>query len=681
MHIKISFIAIITLTIFLAVGCYEEPRKFIAPKLDYEFSLPLFSKNYILKDLLQDSLINDIYYYDEGDFKGVLYYKKSENFPAIKVEKEAKIRLRESYFNLFLTDFDFSIPALPISIPISDFVSMPPGSYPNIPPISSTQVSKNVDLFDNINYIIFDDNSSLVIEFENNTQLPVTIESFSLTNYDESFPIISLASQINLSPGQKITRNFNVSQKLLKKNAIVSLSINSPGSSSPVVISASDNLKLIPNFNNVKIFEINGNFSGAKKLIDTLNHVVSDSTFFRLVTIDEAFFYIKIENKTNIGFTGTLEAQNLFTPSNQKYSSNLSVTPKSSNLIEFDLMSHKLQSSQLTNIVPLIANLNFNFPNNYITISKNDSLLITIGSNVIIFNLFDGKLKPTILENNIGTTINFSFSKYFYKLGFDSIDIYQPKFTALVTASSDGEVRFGGTLYAIRQQSIISSLRIPTVTTSKSLTAVIQPDPEDSRTFIRNFNSDPPDSFIVSAQVILNPNYKDAKYSRFDSIYGTISVELPAIIAIKNGYFTDTAKIWTTISDNNQKRINDFKYAELVVEFENYFGVQLIAKGYFTDSLYNKLFNLPADANRDSILIPAAQIDNLGNRINTTISKTSIAVGETQISKIQKIKNFIFKLRVDTYYNGYKIAKFREDDKIKVRSYVRFKYFVDPDNF
>jgi hypothetical protein len=117
------------------------------------------------------------------------------------------------------------------------------------------------------------------------------------------------------------------------------------------------------------------------------------------------------------------------------------------------------------------------------------------------------------------------------------------------------------------------------------------------------------------------------------------------------------------------------------VEFENYFGVQLIAKGYFADSLYNKLFNLPADANRDSILIPAAQIDNLGNRINTTISKTSIAVGETQISKIQKIKNFIFKLRVDTYYNGYKIAKFREDDKIKVRSYVRFKYFVDPDNF
>lgn len=662
-------------------SCYEEPRKFIAPKNEFDFSVPLFSEIYVLRDLIQDTLVNDVSFYESGEYKGVLYYKKTENFPAIRVEKEAKIRLRESHFNLFISDFDLGIEASPISIPLSDIISLAPGSYPSIPPVPTVQINKSHSIFSDINYIIFDDNSFLTLEFQNNTNLLFVIENVEIKNSGESFPIILEESSISLSPGEKKAQNYNVSNKIINKQIEITVKVSSPGSSSQVLISAQDNISVKPILDNSSILEIQGNFSGSRQIQTRLNHIVSDSTFFRLVTIDEGDFYFIIDNQTPFDFSGNILVDNLYTPSNQKYTNTILINSKSKNSIALNLNNHKFESPNLTNIVPIDLDLTATFPNNIITISKLDSIKVTIGSQVIIFNFFDGKLKPTILDNSIGTSLNMSFGKYFYKIGFDSLDIFAPKFSALVNASSDGEIKFGGILYAMNPTGAISSLTIPMTLASKYMPATIVPNINESREFVRNFGSQPPDSFVVVAQGILNPRYQESKYSRFDSLYGSITVELPAIVALKNGYFIDTIRIWSNISDENQRKINDFKYAELVVEFENYFGVQFIGKCIVADSALNPLFRLPIDQDRDSILILSANVDDNGNRIKTTITKTSVVIGEEQISKIKNIRNLLIRFRIDTYDKGYKFAKFKEDDKIKVRSYVRFKYFFDYDNF
>lgn len=215
-----------------------------------------------------------------------------------------------------------------------------------------------------------------------------------------------------------------------------------------------------------------------------------------------------------------------------------------------------------------------------------------------------------------------------------------------------------------------------------------------SKTFTKEFNQDNsninsfiefmPENVVLAADYYMNPddstNYKTAMSS--DAVKFVANFVAKNILAIKECTTVDTLDL--DIESNDRSSIEDGQHAELHLNITNNIPLDVWIKITLADENKNPLFVATSTSGngKDTILIRAANIDNLGNVISAGATDIKITLNSDQISKFSKAHYTFLSVTVQTAgYNDNNPFKFpiKASDWIKVQTYGQITFRVKED--
>ena len=191
-----------------------------------------------------------------------------------------------------------------------------------------------------------------------------------------------------------------------------------------------------------------------------------------------------------------------------------------------------------------------------------------------------------------------------------------------------------------------------------------------------------PDSIILNAEYIMNPDSNKGTATIQDSINFSTNFSTKSILSLQNSSLTDTAEI--SFNDNVRQNIQKGRSANISVEITNGTPLTTWLKLTFTDSNYVPLFTLKNESNlSDSIMVAGAEINSSGEVTNPVASKSTILLDSTEVNKLANSAHVIYSITVrtkDANTNSPPTVAIRPDDKISIKAYGGVKLKLDPSN-
>ena len=197
---------------------------------------------------------------------------------------------------------------------------------------------------------------------------------------------------------------------------------------------------------------------------------------------------------------------------------------------------------------------------------------------------------------------------------------------------------------------------------------------------INNFVTYFPDSVILNAEYIVNPENSDGTYSNLDSIKIETDFSTRSYLAIKQTTINEQSSL--EISQSDRDEIENGQGANVNFVIDN--GIPLTAwlKIDVMDKYNNYLFTLTENPQEgDSISFIGADVDQNGE-VTTSYLNTakSISLNNSQIRLLSKAYfiNYSVSFRTkDAYLNPPQIVAVRPSDWIKLKAYGTIKYRVN----
>lgn len=192
-----------------------------------------------------------------------------------------------------------------------------------------------------------------------------------------------------------------------------------------------------------------------------------------------------------------------------------------------------------------------------------------------------------------------------------------------------------------------------------------------------------PDSVILRAEYIVNPENHDGTYSNLDSIKFETDFSTRSYLAIKRTSINEQTAIELSQSDRDE--IEKGKGAEIKFEIDN--GIPLTAwlRLDVSDENNNYLFTLTSTPEgSDSISFNGAEVNQNGEVISSYLSPTkSITLDESKVKLLSKAYylNYSVNFRTkDAYLDPPQIVAIRPSDWIKLKAYGKVRYKVSFDD-
>ncbi|MDO8548708.1 MAG: hypothetical protein Q7S39_00960 [Ignavibacteria bacterium] len=211
--------------------------------------------------------------------------------------------------------------------------------------------------------------------------------------------------------------------------------------------------------------------------------------------------------------------------------------------------------------------------------------------------------------------------------------------------------------------------------TNGSLSTVFTEDNSNITDFISFF----PDSVVLRAEYIINPESNSGTFSSLDSIKFETDFSTRSYLALRTTTIEEEAQV--IISEIDRQDIRDGKGADIKFEIEN--GIPLLAwfKIDLLDENNNYLFTLTKNnAEGDSISFGAAPVDVNGNVIEPNINPIKIiTLDESQIqlfSRVHYLKYRVSFSTTDSNLNPPQMVAIRPSNWIKLKAYGKIKYKV-----
>ena len=211
---------------------------------------------------------------------------------------------------------------------------------------------------------------------------------------------------------------------------------------------------------------------------------------------------------------------------------------------------------------------------------------------------------------------------------------------------------------------------------------------ESKRTFtednsnINQFVTYFPDSVILKAEYIVNPENDNGTYSNLDSIKFETDFSTRSYLAIKTTTISEQTSI--EFSESDREEIEKGKGAEINFEIDN--GIPLTAwlKIDAMDKDNNYLFSLTGNQEEgDSISFLGAEVDLNGEVLNSYLNPVkSITLDESKIKLLSKAYHLNYSVSFstkDANLDPPQIVAIRPSDWIKLKAYGKIKYNVNPD--
>ncbi len=209
---------------------------------------------------------------------------------------------------------------------------------------------------------------------------------------------------------------------------------------------------------------------------------------------------------------------------------------------------------------------------------------------------------------------------------------------------------------------------------------------DETNSNITDFISFFPDSIIINADYVLNPDddktYKDV--SELDSVVFETNFNTKSSLILKKTTITDTLDV--EISDDNRNEISKAQSASLTIEAENHIPLTAFFKITLADENYNPLFTLNGSDGIDSIQFTGASIDYTTGLVTEAVSTThSIILTGDKIQMLSKARYAFISVSVrtkDALDNNQNppFVTVRPSDWINLKSFGNIKYRLNSDN-
>ncbi|HSP88590.1 MAG TPA: hypothetical protein VLN45_10685 [Ignavibacteriaceae bacterium] len=205
----------------------------------------------------------------------------------------------------------------------------------------------------------------------------------------------------------------------------------------------------------------------------------------------------------------------------------------------------------------------------------------------------------------------------------------------------------------------------------------------ESNSNITDFISFFPDSVILRAEYIINPDNSSGTFSNLDSLRFETDFSTRSFLALRTTTMEDESEI--IISEIDREDIRGGKAADIKFEIEN--GIPLLAwvKVDLHDENNNYLFTLTKNlAEGDSISFGAAFVNGNGEVIGTNILPVkNIILDESQIQLFSRAHYIKYRVSFSTTganSNPPQIIAIRPSDFVKIKTYGKVKYKISSDD-
>lgn len=658
------------------------------PSWDVSLNIPITKKSYTLNDILEKS--KELSFYQSGTNKGIIYYSKTTNLDNIRIDDKLKVDGISESASEVIGIISLKQDSVRADIGYSWLgLNVNPNTKAVIPPVSNIPVSSNTDVSQSFTTAKIE-NGLIDLEITNQFPSPVslTISNVALKNIGTGEIVFSYSNSIVIaSKSTAKISSLQLTKGLVVKNQFVFECVVSTNGSNGNLITLPENSFTLK----AKIKELNVSETQAK--IPIQDPIVIDNSFsfeenssqptkFNLIKIESGLMNFKVINNLDLDATMTITINNLKNPSGQTFTETRFIGRKQTVNIfnNYSLKDHSLISliGSPTNQVSYKVNFAILESNDLRIIKSSDGIsgLINIGE--LKIKEFNGKLQPKTITTE-RSSISFDLKDLKTKLQFQQINFKNPLAQIRLKTTAQFEFKLEGKIEgknSIGQKAILG-LNNKTLTNQiiSPTDSVLSINADSLSLFFKKFTQFP-DSIIVYAGGVVNPNYNVINIKSTDLITGKSVIELPMDLGIHNAVLKDSLEV--DLSNDDRDKLKDVNSLEAGIKFINGLPVSISFTGKMYDS-QNKFLTYfpPKYTDQDTTLtINGASTDANGNV--TTKNEQTIKV-KTQKAEIDKIRNAAYmrvNLKINTSASGNSPVKFKTSDDVIINAFGSTNYKV-----
>ncbi len=680
--IKVFFTVSLISSFLLLSGCVDLPEDVAPPRYDIALNFPGTDTTYTLGDAIGDD--STIIVSTDPNTLGLLYFEQKDEVSSFKIEDNLTINGFSTKFSKVLGSVKIEdVKPITLGIMVEDWASgVSSGSSTVFPenvgdltiPFSKIQQFQSVTL----------DAGNLTVKIVNNLPVDVQLQGITIKNAVSGTVVANIpaSSPVDLQPRDSTEVSFDLGGKTIEDSLMYIGRIYTPGSHGQTVQIPNDaGTKITAKFSNLAIASVTAKLPQQDPFVKEGTVTFDDSTYLTKAVFDEGSFNITFNNHIDLDIKLDLSISNLKKADGSTYTETILLSRKETHkVISVSSISGWAIESEHpntpTNELSYSVTVTAFASDEPTTISKNDSVSVSIEFGETTLRSVAGKIKPTkfdITETHFGLDMG----DIKEKLSFDQINLNDPGIQLILESSAKMNFLLNSKLIATNG-SQTKTLNLNNVMISSPGTNVIDLRDYGLKDFLNGFSKSLPDSFTFSGDAIVNPNYEIGEVSKNDSIAGKINIRIPLDVGIKGGAFKDTVEF--DPFDISDEDIDALQSATITLEIKNALPIGLVFTGAVLDSVTgDPLFPLPPqESSSDKIEIPAPTVDAQGFVTTAGANKQSITMTGDEAKQFIHNRKIAIKLTLSTPPpNSNAAVKFRNTDYISVKIYGSVVYRVN----
>ncbi len=659
-----------------------------APNWDVSVNLPIVNKNYTLYDILEKKS-GEIGHYTQGAVNNLLYFTQSDQIEKLDLENKIKIEPFSASESESLSNIEISSDVINADVNY-DWLnsSLTPGSSAVVPPISNAAASVNLSQATQFQYIKIS-SGFIDVTFTNHFPSPVvtTINGFTIKDALNNSTVIQSTENIILQPQQtSAVRSYPITPGITVNNQLVlQFVISTNGSGGQKIIVPAHSLTVNASVRDLIVSEANAIIP--KQNTITVNGSIlvdqnsSQPNQFQTAKLDGGTLKATVTNNFNAAVNATFVIDNLKTPQGNIFSITQTIPPKStvnifpgSSVAGYSIIS---PSNSPTNQVTFHVNADLVPTNSFQLISGSDKITASINFQDLSVDEFAGRLKPTTIDQS-RSSISLNVKDIQSKLQFAKIDLKNPKIELHLHPSANINFSLSGRITASNQRGEKVVITLNSRTMNKTIItpadSVITLNADTVSKFFGTFTQ-LPDSLIVYAGGIVNPNYDVVDVKKTDQFTGSGIIEIPFQFGLTGGVYSDSVKV--DLSQDDRDRIKDVNTLQAGLSITNGIAAGVAFTGRLYDQFNNFLMYFPPKyQDQDTIVnVSGASTDADGNVSAPNAQAVTVKLMQNDAQKISNAAYMKIKLKFGT--SDGKAANFKSTDVIKIAAFGSTDYHVN----
>ena len=203
----------------------------------------------------------------------------------------------------------------------------------------------------------------------------------------------------------------------------------------------------------------------------------------------------------------------------------------------------------------------------------------------------------------------------------------------------------------------------------------------ESNSNITQFISFLPDTILLIAEYIMNPDGKRGAAAIDDSISFSTTITISSFLALKKSTVVDSSTI--DLSQDEKDAIRDGNSASITIELENAIPLAGWIRMDVVDENHNFLFTISHNSNdTDTLFFNAAVVDENGEVIQPFANPPiTIELNSSQIEMMTRARFAVYSVTLrtsDAFQNPPKIVAIRPDAWVKFKAYGSINYRIKP---